>query len=118
MNGNSFPITPLIKAKLLLGWVGTWDQPQFSCPATAQAEASVDDMGARAICSPVPLTEAFPTCVTFAPKTSPSRNNLIQNVAGRAPLALCFPCNTIFSDPFRPFLQRAYMFSNLHICPY
>lgn len=37
----------------------------------------------------VPLIGVFLTCVTFAPKTLPSKNNLIQNIAGRVPLALC-----------------------------
>lgn len=118
MNGNSFPVSPRIKAKLLSGWVGTWDQPWFSCPATAYTEAHVDDKGARAIRSPVLLIAAFLTCVTSAPKTLPSKNNLIQNVTGRVPLALCFLCNTFFSDPFCPILRRAYTFNNLHICPY
>lgn len=32
--------------------------------------------------------------------------------------ALCFFCNTFFSEPVCPFLWKAYTFNNLHICPH
>lgn len=111
-------VSPCIKVEPLMWWVDTWNQPRFSCPAAAYAEAPTDDRGATAICPRVPLIEAFLTCITSAPKTVPSKNNLIQNIAGRVPLAQRFLCNTLLSDPVCPFLQRTYTFNNIHTRPY